>query len=58
MMECAPSEQTTVLGQGPTLRILPDDGDILDRGDVVSGIPVLFSWIGVEVRFNHVLPPR
>jgi hypothetical protein len=52
----SPSEQTTVLGQVPS--DLAHDGEFLSRGDVISGIPVLFSRIGVAVFFNQLLPSR
>jgi hypothetical protein len=37
---------------------LADDRDILGRGDVVSGIPVIFHRGGVEILFNNLFPPR
>lgn len=39
-------------------RILADDRNILGRGDVVSGIPVMFQRGGVEVLFNNLFSPR
>src|SRR5580658_942200 len=40
------------------LRILANDRDILGRGYVVSGIPVIFHRGAVEILFNNLFPPR
>jgi hypothetical protein len=39
------------------LRILTDDRDTPGRGDVISGIPVMFHPGGVEILFNNLFPP-
>ena len=39
------------------LRILANNRDILGRGDVVSGTPVMLHRDGVEIRFDDLFPP-
>jgi hypothetical protein len=37
--------------------MLANDRDRLSRGDVVTGIPILFAG-SIEVLFDDLLPPR